>query len=248
MSAKKRDHDASSSSSSSSSSSKKQAIAPSATPDGGQRKVVVLLDKASLATTKTRAGDFELLNCDDHQHIARKNGLDPAAYRPDILHQELLALIDSPLNKAGHLKVYIHTTNHVLIEVNPKVRIPRTFKRFSGLMVQLLHKLKIRSSTNSEVLLKVIKNPFSNHMPAGSHVYGFSVGGTLYNPRSFAERALPDDGLPLVLVFGAMATGAIKAEDHPYIEQMVSISNYPLSGAAALSRICGAIEGHWGIV
>jgi hypothetical protein len=42
----------------------------------------------------------------------------------------------------------------VLIEVNPKVRIPRTYKRFSGLMVQLLHKLKIRSATNSEVLLK----------------------------------------------------------------------------------------------
>ena len=42
----------------------------------------------------------------------------------------------------------------MLIEVNPKVRVPRTYKRFSGLMVQLLHKLKIRSATNSEVLLK----------------------------------------------------------------------------------------------
>ena len=208
------------------------------------------MDRASLSTTKTRAGDFELLNCDDHQHIARKNGLDPAAYRPDILHQELLALIDSPLNKAGRLQIYIHTASHVLIEVNPKVRIPRTFKRFSGLMVQLLHKLKIRSSTNSDVLLKVIKNPFANHIPAGAHVYGFSVGGDLYNPRNFAEMALEDDddGVPLVLVLGAMATGSIKVEDHPYIEKMVSVSNYPLSGAAALSRICGAIESHWGIV
>jgi len=52
-------------------------------------------------------------------------------------------------------QVYIHTEKSVLIEVNPKVRIPRTFKRFSGLMVQLLHKLKIRSSTNSDILLKV---------------------------------------------------------------------------------------------
>ena len=217
-------------------------------PDGGKRQVIVLLDKASLSTTKTRAGDFELLNCDDHATIARKNGLDPAAYRPDILHQELLALIDSPLSKAGHLKIFVHTTDNVLIELNPKVRIPRTFKRFSGLMVQLLHKFKIRSSSNSEVLLKVIKNPFSKHIPAGAHVYGFSVGGTLYNPRMFAEKAVPDDGRPILLIFGAMATGAIKVEDHPYIEQMISISNYPLSGAAALSRLCGAIESHWGIV
>jgi len=30
--------------------------------------------------------------------------------------------------------VYIHTEKNVLIEVNPHTRIPRTFKRFSGLM------------------------------------------------------------------------------------------------------------------
>ncbi len=46
----------------------------------------------------------------------------------------LLTLLDSPLNKAGLLQVYIHTAKGVLIEVNPHVRIPRTFKRFSGLM------------------------------------------------------------------------------------------------------------------
>jgi hypothetical protein len=48
--------------------------------------------------------------------------------------QCLLTLLDSPLNKAGRLQVYIHTAKGVLIEVNPHVRIPRTFKRFSGLM------------------------------------------------------------------------------------------------------------------
>ena len=45
-----------------------------------------------------------------------------------------MTLLDSPLNKAGLLQVYIHTAKGVLIEVNPHVRIPRTFKRFSGLM------------------------------------------------------------------------------------------------------------------
>ena len=48
--------------------------------------------------------------------------------------QCLLTLLDSPLNKAGKLQVYIHTAKGVLIEVNPSVRIPRTFKRFGGLM------------------------------------------------------------------------------------------------------------------
>lgn len=48
--------------------------------------------------------------------------------------QCLLTLLDSPLNKAGRLQVYVQTAKGVLIEINPTVRIPRTFKRFSGLM------------------------------------------------------------------------------------------------------------------
>jgi rRNA small subunit pseudouridine methyltransferase Nep1 len=88
--------------------------------------------------------------------------------------QCLLTLLDSPLNKAGLLQVFVHTTKGVLIEINPHVRIPRTFKRFSGLMgappcppthcsradaraVQLLHKLSIRGVNGPEKLLKVIK-------------------------------------------------------------------------------------------
>ena len=53
---------------------------------------------------------------------------------PVVLLQCLLTLLDSPLNKAGLLQIYIQTEKNVLIEVNPHTRIPRTFKRFSGLM------------------------------------------------------------------------------------------------------------------
>ena len=108
---------------------------------------------------KNGEGDvkYALLNCDDHQGILAKTGRDIADARPDITHQVrpmsfpcvalrgrvtdppfrpqcLLTLLDSPLNKAGLLQVYIRTAKGVLIEVNPHVRIPRTFKRFSGLM------------------------------------------------------------------------------------------------------------------
>lgn len=48
--------------------------------------------------------------------------------------QALLSLLDSPLNKAGLLQVYIESRKKVLIEVNPHIRIPRTYKRFAGLM------------------------------------------------------------------------------------------------------------------
>ncbi len=48
--------------------------------------------------------------------------------------QSLLMLLDSPLNRAGLLQVYIHTEKNALIEINPQTRIPRTFTRFCGLM------------------------------------------------------------------------------------------------------------------
>ena len=51
--------------------------------------------------------------------------------------------------------MYVHTVKNVLIEVNPQVRLPRTFRRFCGLMVQLLQKLSIRASNGPDKLLKV---------------------------------------------------------------------------------------------
>lgn len=217
--------------------------------------VIVLLDQASLETIKNKRGIYELLNCDDHRDLCKKKlRKDPNSFRPDILHQELLALLDSPLNKAGLLKVYIQSTKKVLIDVNPSIRIPRTYKRFAGLMVQLLHKMKIKAGTESTTLLKVIKNPFSQHLPPGTRCYGFSCEGKLYSPIVLAKKIVGLDPEasskepPTCLVVGAMSTGHITVDDHPYIQEMLSISSYPLSGASALSRVLGGIEHHWGIV
>lgn len=52
--------------------------------------------------------------------------------------------------------LYVHTHKNVLIQVNPQVRLPRTFKRFCGLMVQLLQKLSIRATNGPDKLLKVM--------------------------------------------------------------------------------------------
>eukprot|EP00977_Amphora_coffeiformis_P012676 scaffold3195_cov162-Amphora_coffeaeformis.AAC.17 len=231
------------------------------TPSPQQKPVIILLDQATLETVKNKRGVYELLNCDDHRELCkRKLKKDPNAFRPDILHQELLALMDSPLNKAGMLKIYIQTQKKVLIDIHPSVRIPRTYKRFSGLMVQLLHKMKIKAGTESTVLLKVIKNPFSQYLPAGTRCYGMEPEGQLYSPLCLARAKLPptspDHGSnskgssspPTCFVVGAMSTGNVTLEDHPYMEEMISVSQYPLSGAAALSRIVCGIEEHWGIV
>ena len=50
--------------------------------------------------------------------------------------------------------MYIHTAKNVLIEVNPQTRIPRTFKRFAGLIVQLLHKFSVKAADSSGLVNK----------------------------------------------------------------------------------------------
>lgn len=106
-------------------------------------KVVVVLERACLETGKV-GSDHVLLNSDDHHNFLLKHKRDPSEYRPDILHQSMLMLLDSPLNKAGLLKLFIRSERGVLIEVSPQIRIPRTFKRFCGLMTQCVASLVIR--------------------------------------------------------------------------------------------------------
>ncbi len=211
-------------------------------PDTAPPAVIVVLEKAGLEIVKSKKG-YELLNAEDHKAILGKFKRNPSECRPDIVHQVLLALLDSPLNKAGKLKVYIHTTNNILIDVHPSIRIPRTYKRFAGLMVQLLHKLQIRAAESSQRLMKVIKNPITQHLPSGSIKIGTSVQGKLVEIDTYVEQ-LPKDRT-IVFQVGSHAHGPCDVE---WTESKISVSSYPLSAAAAASRILTAFEKNLGIL
>ncbi|XP_060578926.1 ribosomal RNA small subunit methyltransferase NEP1-like [Ruditapes philippinarum] len=218
----------------------KEKIIKSVPKTSNEKRLIVILEKASLESVKN-GKTFELLNCDKHKSVAKKFKRDISTCRPDITHQCLLMLLDSPLNRAGLLQVYIHTEKNVLIEVNPQTRIPRTFDRFSGLMVQLLHKLSIHAADGPQKLLKVIKNPVTDHLPIGCKKIGMSFKAEkCVDPRTL----VPSDD-PVVFVVGAMAHGSI---DTDYTEEEYSISNYPLSAALTCAKLCNAFEEKWDIM
>ncbi|KAF4354980.1 hypothetical protein G4B88_008455 [Cannabis sativa] len=95
-----------------------------------QPGVIFVLERASLEVGKV-GKTYQLLNSD---------------------HSALLAILDSPLNKAGRLKgLYIRTEKGVLIEVKPKTHLPRTSKP------QLLQKLSIKDEkTHTKLLRKLL--------------------------------------------------------------------------------------------
>ena len=54
------------------------------------RRLIVVLDKASLETFKvnsSKSSSYQLINSDDHSKTLRKLGNDTAIHRPDITHQ-----------------------------------------------------------------------------------------------------------------------------------------------------------------
>ena len=212
--------------------------------------LIVVLERACLETGKV-GKEHVLLNCDDHANFLRKHKRDPAESRPDILHQCMLILLDSPLNKAGLLRLYIKSEKGVLIEVSPSIRIPRTIRRFSGLMTQLLFKLSIRASNGPTKLLKVVKNPVTDHLPPNSKIHLLSVTGDLTSMPEWVSKNCPKNAKgaladPVVFVAGAMAHG--KVEPDYDVDSCLAISEYPLSGAAALGRLCAAFENHLGVL
>ncbi|KAH8645625.1 Alpha/beta knot methyltransferase [Xylariales sp. PMI_506] len=228
---------------------------PISTSDKDSQRLIVVLSNASLETYKAshgggRAGmqrdeKYSLLNSDEHIGVMRKMNRDISDARPDITHQCLLTLLDSPINKAGKLQIYIHTAKGVLIEVSPTVRIPRTFKRFAGLMVQLLHRLSIRSTTSQEKLLRVIQNPITDHLPPNCRKVTLSFDAPLVRVRDWVDSVGPKES---VCVFvGAMAKGTDNFADE-FVDEKISISNYSLSASVACSKFCHAAEDAWDIL
>ncbi|WJX21861.1 rRNA small subunit pseudouridine methyltransferase Nep1 [Trifolium repens] len=219
-------------------------IAPPTEKNSEKPGVIFILEKASLEVAKV-GKTYQLLNSDEHANFLLKNNKNPDDYRPDICHQALLSILDSPLNKAGRLKaVYIRTEKGILIEVKPHVLIPRTFRRFAGLMLKLLQKLSISAAGKCGILLRIIKNPITQYLPINSRKAGLSFSSEkLVNMKDYLST-IPSN-LDLVFVVGAMARGKIETD---YTEDYIAVSGYRLMAASCIARICSSIEGKWNIL
>uniref|UniRef100_A0A0N5AFK4 18S rRNA (pseudouridine-N1)-methyltransferase n=1 Tax=Syphacia muris TaxID=451379 RepID=A0A0N5AFK4_9BILA len=205
------------------------------------KRLIVVLENCSLESAKV-GRDYVILSSDRHAEFLKSHKRNPNDYRPDILHQCLLTLLDSPLNRASLLQIYVHTSNNVLIEVHPQTRLPRTFDRFSGLMVQLLHKLFIKAENSPIKLLKVIKNPVSSHLPVGCR----KILTTFQAEELVKCRDIPikDEDRPIIIVVGGMAKGKVSVD---YTEEELKISNFPLSAALTCAKLTTGFEEAWGV-
>ncbi|CEP11003.1 hypothetical protein [Parasitella parasitica] len=197
------------------------------------RKVIVVLENASLEAALLNKHDtkMQLLNCDEHQSILKRLGRDIADARPDIVHQ-----------------VYINTAKGTVIRINPECRIPRTIKRFSGLMVQLLERGCISGDPEGHTkLLEIVPPPVVQYFPEGCRKIGKSLSWNAPKVRlSHFFKEIPDY-TPIVVAVGAMAKGPDTFADE-YAKEKIGISSYALSASVACAKVCCTLEDLWDIM
>lgn len=111
---------------------------------------------------------------------------------------------------------------------------------FCDIAVQLLHKFAIRASDGPMKLLKVIKNPVTGHLPVGVKKITMSFSSKVVTNT---RELVPKDE-PVVMIIGAMAHGKVEVD---YSEDVISISNYPLSAALTCAKLCTAFEEVWSV-
>jgi len=162
--------------------------------------------------------------------------------RPDIVHQALLLAQDSELNNAGFLKVYIHTIRGNVIIVKQNVRPPRNYLRFIGLMEQLFELGRVPPRGDplisiSDKSIGDIINSLENRF-----VVGFSRRGRrISSLKDFLSRII-NGYKNLVIVIGAFPHGFFSEEILAIINDLIALSDRPLTTNYVLCRVISALE------
>lgn len=158
--------------------------------------------------------------------------------RPDILHIALINALATPLYRNNLMRVFIHTINNNVIFVGDDVRIPKSYFRFEGLMLNLLKNkkiisdddqilLEIRSQTNFKCLLReIIKSEI---------VVGLSTTGRYRKLDSIAID-LSAQTNPCVVI-GGFPKGYFSESVDSCFDKKYSISNMGLESQVVISRL-----------
>ena len=218
-----------------------------------KKKLIIILEGATLELGNIKKNP-QIINCDDHYKIIKSMKKKLEEFRPDIIHQCLLNLFDSPLNKVGLLQVYIHTNKNALIEINPKTRIPRTFKRFSGLFSQLFLKNEIGTEDTNEgkkeIFLKILNTKIENLIEDIPKIL-LSEKGRLVDIdiycKNLEENLKTKKNRDICFIIGTNPKGDIDPMIK-YNDDCISLSSFDLDSNIICGKICSAFENAWGVL
>lgn len=144
--------------------------------------------------------------------------------RPDIIHLTLLNTLEFPANKHRLIKVYVHTINNFVIDINPEIRLPRNYNRFIGLIEQLFKEKRVPpKSENPLMILKNLdlKNLIKEISPSKTIL--LTSSGEKLTPNQVA-KILVNESKPVIII-GGFQSGEFSEENFSLADIKCSI--YP---------------------
>ena len=153
--------------------------------------------------------------------------------RPDLVHFCLLEACSIPLYFEKKLRVYVHTINNKVIFVGEKVRLPKSYHRFSGLMEKLFSDKKIQEGHQN--LLEIKDMTFNNLIDIidAKEVIGLSTKGL----RSSYDQLAQELGNNSCIVVGGFARGHFSETVLKKIDRLICVDKNPLEAHVVIARL-----------
>ncbi len=153
--------------------------------------------------------------------------------RPDLIHTSLLAVTSTPLYKEGLVNLYVHTIDDKVLMLK-NVRLPRTYSRFEGLILDLFKKRKIASNN---MLMKVSDMNFKALIDLIKPDY--VIGLSRIGEPSSAELVAEKEG---AIVIGGFPRGHFSNIITDNVNELISINTYALDTHVVCARLVYEFE------
>lgn len=153
--------------------------------------------------------------------------------RPDIVHFSLLEATSSPLYLLNKLRVLVHTVNDYVVSLGEKVRLPKAYPRFAGLMEGLFGQATL--SRPSELLhLQRMGLPDLITREHSSLVVGLSRLGEKSSAEDVATLLFHEKNP--VLVVGGFPKGHFTRSVELVMDRILSVDDFPLEAHVVVAR------------
>jgi rRNA small subunit pseudouridine methyltransferase Nep1 len=160
--------------------------------------------------------------------------------RPDIIHFSLLTALSTPLFMERKLNVYISTLQDKLILIDNDLRLPKSYSRFEGVIMNLFKDRVIRDPSNKTNLIELKDNitfeEAIHEVVRPDKTIGFSINGS---PSSLNDVITENvkDAKNYCFVVGGFQRGHFGNDITRTLDRIYAISHYGLESHIVIARI-----------
>jgi rRNA small subunit pseudouridine methyltransferase Nep1 len=184
-----------------------------------------------------------LLDKSYHHSAMLRSGLESywKRGRPDIIHFALMEALSTPLFLKNMLKVYVHTVKNKLIIIGDNLRIPKSYFRFEGIMINLFKEKIIKSADDKNMLLELHDNitfeQFIINEVRPDKLIGLSSDGVKSSAEAIVSRNSIKNNNHIAFVVGGFPKGHFSENTSRVFSCSFSIGELELEAHVVIARI-----------